>query len=265
MKKLILAICLLCFTSFTWAGSPCDESLRPSHEIVVQKIRGLVERSNENLFNDIQAEAELDRLIGYDIRGVEDKIKKRAPKGKPLSDQEESHLGQAKWSGGNPNNGWATNYRYLVSLYEILDLQPGQRIVDIGSAHGRPGIVLGFLHPDVEYLGYEIVPERVRSAQEIANAYKLSNVTFKQQDLSAPDFKIAPADFYYLYDPVNDQTLRFLIDRMLEANGDRDFKIILKLGGGGEYEKILSDRFPRSANVSLPSGIAFIFDSKLHR
>ena len=256
MKNLSLILSLFLATSIAWANPDCG--FLPSHKDVVERIEELSSRGNNYQLQSL----EVDLFIGFDIKTVEKGIEERNETNPFNTSAEETHLGQAKWSGANPSYGWSTSYNYLHSLYEYLDLQPGQRVVDIGSGHGRPGITLGFLYPESQYVGYEIVPERVQGAQTIANDYELNNVQFIEQDMSAPDFKIAPADYYYMYDPVNDETLEFLIERMFEANGDNQFKIILQPGGGGKYRDILMERFPNHEHINYRNAHAFIFDSK---
>lgn len=93
-----------------------------------------------------------------------------------------------------------TPYHEFVQMAQFLQPQPQQTWIDLGSAYGRLGIVLGFLYPEVFFKGYELVPERVLEAKRIYKNWGLSNVCLVQQDLAAQDFILPFAHCYFIYD-----------------------------------------------------------------
>ncbi|OQW49934.1 MAG: hypothetical protein A4S09_11875 [Proteobacteria bacterium SG_bin7] len=203
-----------------------------------------------------EADMKIDAALGFDFRSTEKILEDREYKSDSKSLQRglKSKLGYAKWSEGNTYHGWQTNYRDLANLFTLLKLKPDQKVIDIGSGYGRPGFVIGLLFPKTQYLGYEIVSERINIAKQVAAQNGFRNVTFKKQDLSASDFQIEPADVYYMYDPINDKTMRSTMKNIIRANEGRPFSIILHRGGPGDYEKIISEHAEKVEEITEMGG-----------
>ncbi len=99
-----------------------------------------------------------------------------------------------------PPEKFLTSHSDYARRYEGLGLKPGNTIVEIGSAFGRGALDLSLLHPDVHYVGYEIVGDRFKEALRISKSFGL-DAKFFQKDVLRPDFKLEPADYYFMYDP----------------------------------------------------------------
>src|SRR5690606_13371721 len=93
-----------------------------------------------------------------------------------------------------------TPYIEIRILLESLQLPSGSRVVDLGAGYGRMGFVIGKNYPQLEFIGYEMVPERVEEACRVLNRFAYPNVRMEECDLSAPSFRPEPADCYFLYD-----------------------------------------------------------------
>ena len=162
------------------------------------------------------------------------------------SEKVRTSSGTAKWSQPSPY-GWQSSPKYLTSLFKYLNLENGVSIVDVGSGYGLPGLLIGLLYPNVNYIGYEIVPERVEYAQAKAKELELHNVRYFKQDMSAANFEIAPAEYYYLYDPVNVNTLKLVIQKMYLANNGREFKVIFNPGADSKENRAVFEHYLEKA------------------
>jgi protein-L-isoaspartate(D-aspartate) O-methyltransferase len=70
---------------------------------------------------------------------------------------------------------------YIVALMtELLELQPGERVLEIGTGSGYQSAVLGELAKEVYTM--EIVPELARSAAERLKELHYTNITVREAD-----------------------------------------------------------------------------------
>lgn len=93
-----------------------------------------------------------------------------------------------------------TPYSELFDLCSKLTLDPGSRIVDLGAGYGRLGFILGDHYPEVNFLGLEIVPERVEEGNLCLARRRCTRAELLVQDLTSDDFTLPEADVYFLYD-----------------------------------------------------------------
>jgi hypothetical protein len=108
---------------------------------------------------------------------------------------------------GNPKSygldpcSYLTAFSDYARVFAALRLSRGQKVAELGSAFGRAAIVLRLLHPEAEYIGYEVVPERHKESVRMTRSMKL-DVTLERADVLSPGFRLAPADYYYMYNPL---------------------------------------------------------------
>lgn len=103
--------------------------------------------------------------------------------------------------------GVQSSYSTTLTALKYLNLGRRARFIDLGSGYGRVGLVIGLMRPDVQFVGYEFVPERVKIANQACTQLLLDqHVQFITQDLSDADFKIPAADAYYIFDSFTDET-----------------------------------------------------------
>lgn len=62
------------------------------------------------------------------------------------------------------------------------ELQPGTRILDLGTGGGFPGIPLAIMYPECRFHLIDRIGKKIRVASEIAAAAGLKNVTFQHGD-----------------------------------------------------------------------------------
>lgn len=125
--------------------------------------------------------------------------------------------------------GVQSGYSTVLTALANLSLKPGDRFIDLGSGYGRVGLVVGLMHPEVDFIGYEFVPHRVQIAQHTAQSLAMEeHVNFFTQDLSSKDFKIPEAEVYYLYDPFSAETYGHVLDQLTTLSREKKIIIVTK-------------------------------------
>ena len=93
-----------------------------------------------------------------------------------------------------------TPYTEIRSLLKVLDPKAGETVVDLGAGYGRMGFVIARHYPQVHFVGYEYVGERVQESQRCLAHLKPGLVKMEHADLSSIDFTPQEADYYFIYD-----------------------------------------------------------------
>jgi hypothetical protein len=93
-----------------------------------------------------------------------------------------------------------TPYSELAEILDLLSLPLGAKLVDLGAAYGRLGVVCSLLRPDLEFQGFEICPERVEESRRIYALHGWDPARMQHADLAAHDFAPPEADAYLIYD-----------------------------------------------------------------
>ena len=92
-----------------------------------------------------------------------------------------------------------TTYHDLKTLFEIIRPRAGEKIIDLGAGYGRIGIFLHHFYPQSEFLGIELVSERVNEANRMLKSLKNINKKMIAENLS--ELKELPfGDIYFIYD-----------------------------------------------------------------
>ncbi len=105
-------------------------------------------------------------------------------------------------------------------------------VCDLGSGSGRALLYMALqIDRELDFLGLEIVEDRVNFTNSLVNNFGLTNITFK-----ASDFLETPNDFfgydaYYLYDPVGTDDVPLLISHFEKMIADGLKFYILFLSG----------------------------------
>ncbi|KKR25723.1 MAG: 16S rRNA methyltransferase, partial [Candidatus Peregrinibacteria bacterium GW2011_GWE2_39_6] len=64
-----------------------------------------------------------------------------------------------------------------LSLLEIFHLEEGQRILDLGSGGGFPGIPLAIMSPEAEFILLDSIGKKMTALKKISQELDLKNVT----------------------------------------------------------------------------------------
>lgn len=141
-------------------------------------------------YHEAQAHAALvDDWLGFECLEVENQIRS-LPKNAG-EHQNWEHLSL---------QAFQTPYCEIHNILDLLQLQPGQHIVDLGCAYARMAFVLHRHYPQCGFTGFELEALRVQEAQRVFFHHTGKNLTAFAQDLSAADFAPPQADIYFIFD-----------------------------------------------------------------
>lgn len=125
--------------------------------------------------------------------------------------------------------GVQSSYATTLLALRYLNLHRGSRFIDLGSGYGRVGLVVGLMRPDIQFTGYEFVKERVDIANTAShNLHLEKHVHFVTQDLSSADFKIPPADTYYIFDSFTDESYATIMVQLEEITQQQKVTVVTK-------------------------------------
>lgn len=180
---------------------------------------------------------DLDKLLGFRVHEIEKDLHRQAlqkdPGGNHHTWGASLHGGNQTWVGLHPET-IQTPYAELIRICQKLELKTGEIVVDLGAGYGRLGIVLRELHPGVEFLGIECVPERVEEGKRV------HGLNLVQGDLTHSEFLPPEANHYFIYDFGKVSHIRDLLKK-LSMIADR--KKITITGRGKGIRSLISHEF----------------------
>ncbi len=143
-----------------------------------------------------------------------------------------SSIGSAKWSKKSSSDGFSSSYRDIKTILQASGMKDGDTFVDIGSSYGRVGCVVGTNFPSTQFTGYEIVRERCIEAQRITKFLQMDdNVQYFPEDVTADNFVVPDADWYFIYDSFDDQALDHIVKKIYQTGTNRTARLIAKYTG----------------------------------
>ena len=71
---------------------------------------------------------------------------------------------------------------HSLAIGKFIKFTPGTRILDFGTGGGLPGLPLAVLFPETNFHLIDRIGKKIRVAREIAEAARISNVTFQHGD-----------------------------------------------------------------------------------
>lgn len=206
----------------------------------------MIEIKNQELFKRVfhlhpQIHAKnLDKILGYRISKIEMKLLQEFQAYDKDVDKtnRKPHFQNAQtWIGLHPQ-ALQTPYNDIYETFLQLKDESIKKVVDIGCAYGRVGIVMGHVFPQAQFIGYEIVKHRVQEANRIFRRHDLHNCQVIHTNIFNPDVLFPEADIYFIYDfgETSDisNALMLILERMksmrffLIARGDRVESILNK-------------------------------------
>lgn len=132
-------------------------------------------------------------------------------------------------NGDDDNVIFGENYHVYTACYDDLNLIVDfinskteiKTVCDLGSGSGRALLYMALkMDRKVDYLGLELVDERVKFTNSIVDHFSLNNLKFKTCDFLETPQAFQGFDAYYLYDSVGTQNVPRLISH---------FKDLMKL------------------------------------
>lgn len=173
----------------------------------------------------------IDLKLGFKINDIESKLLLEAkglrPRGTMANFSEVLHKGHQTWVGLDPQV-LNTPYQELTEMCEIICPKKGDLLVDLGAGYGRLGIVLLSLYPDSQFIGYELVAERVLEGNRIFSSLKPGHSPLLQQDLTDLNFSLPTADCYFIYDFGKVDHIRHTLFELEKKTSHHHFKVIAR-------------------------------------
>lgn len=104
-----------------------------------------------------------------------------------------------------------TPYIEFRQILEKVRPKPGDTVIDCGAGYGRMGFVIGAHYPGVNFIGFEIVAERVSEGAKRLSEQGFSSAQLLCANIDSPEFILPEAETYFVYDFSH----RAAIDRLL--------------------------------------------------
>ncbi|HXH73473.1 MAG TPA: hypothetical protein VNJ08_00810 [Bacteriovoracaceae bacterium] len=178
----------------------------------------------------------IDKILGFRIKYTEEMLLAEArgfdPDGTTETLGPNLHNGAQTWVGLDLQT-LQTPYSEILRMLHLLKLKPSQHVVDLGSAYGRMGIIIGGLYMKSSFTGYEFVKGRVDEGMRVFKELDFNRCQLITQDLADPAFNLPEADIYFIYDYGQVEH----IDRTLRQLEKMAFKRPVKIVVRGRFTK----------------------------
>lgn len=147
-----------------------------------------------------------------------------------------------------------TPYTEFRQILNELQPKPNETVIDLGCAYGRCGFVIARHFPGVGFIGYELVGERAEEAQRAFAKFGLPSVIrVEVADLADPNFKPAPASYYFIYDFGSRQAIAKTLEDLRSIAQTKSIQVI---GRGRAIRDAIEQTTPWLANVHQPRHFA---------
>lgn len=173
---------------------------------------------------------EIDKLLGFKISKVEQGLLKkyRAFYKEVDESNKKKHYPDAQvWIGLHPRV-LLTPYSEILKFLLCFKNHPPKRVVDLGAAYGRVGIVLNAVFPKSQFIGVELLDVRVNEANRIYEKHSLSNCQMIQRNVVDREFEIPEADLYFIYDFGSEAHIKLVLDKIIAKMKERRVSLIVK-------------------------------------
>lgn len=191
--------------------------------------------------------SQIDLDLGFNIKQIEQILQKKAKMIAPEKQFDQwgptLHGGAQTWVGLDFQI-LQTSYHDLKNLFEIIKPGPNERIVDLGAGYGRVGIFLHHFYPKTEFLGIELVKERVNEGNRLLQSLGSVNKSMIATDLNELT-ELPEGDIYFIYDFGTVTHIKKILDllkdtkkRLLVVKGTIARQMMLKDDDYGEGIKV---------------------------
>ncbi len=179
--------------------------------------------------------AELDLALGFRCESVEARLQRAVYR-----------LDQQPWI-GLALQALQTPYSELLEILERVSPLPGSLWVDVGAGYGRMALVLAARFPEVGFLGFELVAERVEEARRVWAQFELPRARIETADMASPEFRWPEADGYFLYDFGSREDIQHSLEELRRIARNRPITVVAR-GRGVRHE--IDSRHPWLGQVN---------------
>lgn len=195
-----------------------------------------------------KSSTEIDHYFGFKVEEIEKALYFKARELRPQGNLDNLghvlHGGHQTWIGLEPDT-INTPYQELARMIELLSPAAGSNFIDLGASYGRLGLVLKLMAPEVNFSGYELVPERVIEGNRVLNIWGCSGELF-EADITSDDFQLPDAQYYFIYDFGKVQHIRKILNDLSTLADQRNFKVIAR---GKGIRSIIDHEHPWLSDV----------------
>lgn len=205
---------------------------------------------------------ELDRLLGYKISKIEHKLTQKYrsyDQQNDCSNKKQHFQGTQTWIGLHPQ-ALQTPYNDIFEALSLIKNLQVDRVVDIGAAYGRIGLVMNALFPLAQFTGYEILRQRQAEGNRIFKRLNLLNCEIVNTNVLDDDFVLPKAQVYFIYDFSEMEDISKILDELLTRMNEYSFFLITK---GDRVDYLLNRKYKQftQANGVLDTGQLKIYSS----
>jgi 16S rRNA (guanine527-N7)-methyltransferase len=116
---------------------------------------------------------------------------------------------------------------HSLGIAKVISFLPGEKVLDVGTGGGFPGIPLAILFPDTRFYLVDSIGKKIKVVQEVAKALGLKNVSASHQ-------------------------------RAEQVNEKFDFVISRAVTRLKEFYPWVKDKFNKQSKNKLPNGILYL-------
>lgn len=181
---------------------------------------------NQSVSNYSQAKEQsrkIDQLLGYQCESIEKDLINKNHSQYFLNCQEDRQL----WFGLDVQS-LQTPYSEIREMLNYLKPHGQEMWLDLGAAYGRMGIVLSLFSAEIQFLGYEVVKERVAEGNRIYDLLNLPKARLIHEDLASESFVLPEADLYFLYDFGSKKDVYSLLEKLKKHSQKRSLRVIAR-------------------------------------
>lgn len=184
--------------------------------------------------------SQIDLALGFKIKHIEEILQTKAKMIAPEKQFDQwgptLHGGAQTWVGLDFQI-LQTTYHDLKILFEVIKPMSSEKIVDLGAGYGRVGIFLHHFYPRSEFLGVELVEERVREGNRILSSLKSFNKKMSALDLNAIE-ELPQGDIFFIYDFGSANHIKKILDQLKKTP-----KRLLVVKGRIARQMMLNDEY----------------------
>ncbi len=187
---------------------------------------------NEGLKTSREKSMKWDEDLGFNILKVEEDLYSQDP-------HDEDYHSRA-WM-GLPFQTLQTPYSEIITTLNLLKDFRVKRVIDLGAGYGRVGLMVKLLRPNCDFIGYEMVGERVKEGKRVYQLQGLNPQWLKCENIVEESFDIPESDIYFLYDFSDPQDLKVVLDQLTENFFQKEFFLIAK---GKAVNSLIQMKYP---------------------
>jgi hypothetical protein len=171
-------------------------------KVVAHQLPNSIKREIIDLVIASPDDTQVDEVLADEILGFREKEIEALRTGKLNQWQ---FKGEEPWL-GLPSPQILTPYFAFSTLLKELNPPSGATFAELGAGPGRGAVVIGRKRPDLKYIGYELLLERVEEGQAAIRFLQIRNARMLKQNLSDPHFLPEHADYFYIFNSFSEET-----------------------------------------------------------